>query len=55
MYQNISRTLDNGGHSCESNSIFDIKFLGPLPWEEIHKLEDDYLKSKDYCKLFSSC
>ena len=56
LYQNISRTPDNGGHSSETNSvIFDIKFLGPLPWEEIHKLEDDYFKSKDYCQLFSSC
>ena len=48
LYQNISRTPNNGGHSSETNSIFDIKFLGRLPWEEIHKLEDDYFKSKDY-------
>ena len=53
---NISRTADNVGHSNETSSIFDIKFLGPLSWEQINKLEDDYFKSKDYYfYLFSSC
>ena len=43
----MSSTADNGGHSGKASSAFDIKFLGPLPWEEIHKLEDEYFKSND--------
>ena len=38
--------MDNEVRSNASSSIFDREFLGPLPWEEIHQLEDEYFKSK---------
>ena len=49
---NISREVDYEVRSNASSSIFDREFLGPLPWEKIHKLEDDYFKSILY-RVFS--
>ena len=45
---NNSRVVDHEVRSNASSSIFDREFLGPLPWEEIHKIEDDYFNSEQY-------
>ena len=44
--------MDDEIRSNASSSIFDREFLGPLPWEKIHKLEDEYFKSK-VLRIFS--
>ena len=44
----ISREVDDEVRSNAFSLIFDREFLGPLPWEEIHQLEDEYFKSKVY-------
>ena len=48
----INREVDDEVRSSASSSIFDREFLRPLPWEKIHKLEDEYFKNKLYLLFF---
>ena len=48
----VNREVDDEVRSSASSSIFDREFLGPLPWEKMHKLEDEYFKSKLHLLFF---